>query len=186
VAEHFACRWREADGSQTPAVRSPAAAGDSEVQLVRTIPERIYGFAPKGDFRILESYLRALRAARRFVYLESQFLWSSQIVAVLTAKLRQPPTDEFRIVVVLPAKANNGEDATRGQIGVLIDADAGNGRFLATTVCARSGRLGGPLYVHAKVAVVDDEWLTVGSANLNEHSLFNDTEVNVVSCDRRL
>jgi phosphatidylserine/phosphatidylglycerophosphate/cardiolipin synthase-like enzyme len=30
---------------------------------------------------------------------------------------------------------------------------------------------------------VDDRWLTVGSANLNEHSLFNDTEANVVTCD---
>jgi phosphatidylserine/phosphatidylglycerophosphate/cardiolipin synthase-like enzyme len=37
--------------------------------------------------------------------------------------------------------------------------------------------------VHAKVAVIDDKWLTVGSANLNEHSLFNDTEMNVVCCD---
>ena len=40
--------------------------------------------------------------------------------------------------------------------------------------------------MHAKVAVVDDRWLTVGSANLNEHSLFNDTEVNVVVRDPEL
>jgi phosphatidylserine/phosphatidylglycerophosphate/cardiolipin synthase-like enzyme len=186
VAEHFACRWREAHAAPAPPVRCPAAAGDTAVQVVRTIPEKIYDFAPQGDFRILEGYVRALRAARRFVYLESQFLWSSQVVGILTAKLRHPPADEFRIVVLLPAKPNNGADATRGQIGVLIDADAGNGRFLATTVSARTGRLGGPLYVHAKVGIVDDRWLTVGSANLNEHSLFNDTEVNVVTCDERL
>jgi phosphatidylserine/phosphatidylglycerophosphate/cardiolipin synthase-like enzyme len=35
------------------------------------------------------------------------------------------------------------------------------------------------------VGIVDDRWLTVGSANLNEHSLFNDTEVNVVLHDER-
>jgi phosphatidylserine/phosphatidylglycerophosphate/cardiolipin synthase-like enzyme len=40
--------------------------------------------------------------------------------------------------------------------------------------------------VHAKVGIVDDRWLTVGSANLNDHSLFNDTEVNVVVCDEQL
>jgi phosphatidylserine/phosphatidylglycerophosphate/cardiolipin synthase-like enzyme len=40
-----------------------------------------------------------------------------------------------------------------------------------------------PVYVHAKIGIVDDEWLTLGSANLNEHSLFNDTEVNVVARD---
>lgn len=37
--------------------------------------------------------------------------------------------------------------------------------------------------MHAKVAVVDDRWLTGGSANLNEHSLFNDTEINIAACD---
>jgi phosphatidylserine/phosphatidylglycerophosphate/cardiolipin synthase-like enzyme len=42
------------------------------------------------------------------------------------------------------------------------------------------------LYVHAKVAIVDDRWLTVGSANLNAHSLFNDTEMNVCTDDREL
>ena len=41
----------------------------------------------------------------------------------------------------------------------------------------------GPLYVHAKIGIVDDAWLSIGSANLNEHSFFNDTEMNVVTCD---
>jgi phosphatidylserine/phosphatidylglycerophosphate/cardiolipin synthase-like enzyme len=42
------------------------------------------------------------------------------------------------------------------------------------------------VYVHAKVAVIDDEWLIVGSANLNDHSLFNDTEACVVTDDAEL
>jgi phosphatidylserine/phosphatidylglycerophosphate/cardiolipin synthase-like enzyme len=37
--------------------------------------------------------------------------------------------------------------------------------------------------VHAKIGIVDDRWLTIGSANLNEHSLFNDTEMNIVTHD---
>ena len=40
--------------------------------------------------------------------------------------------------------------------------------------------------MHAKIGIVDDEWLTIGSANLNEHSLFNDTEMNLVTHDREL
>jgi phosphatidylserine/phosphatidylglycerophosphate/cardiolipin synthase-like enzyme len=40
--------------------------------------------------------------------------------------------------------------------------------------------------VHAKIGIVDDRWLTLGSANLNEHSLFNDTEMNVVTHDEGL
>jgi phosphatidylserine/phosphatidylglycerophosphate/cardiolipin synthase-like enzyme len=71
-------------------------------------------------------------------------------------------------------------------LGRLVAADDGRKRFLATTIVSRSGERSGPLYVHAKIGIVDDEWLTIGSANLNEHSLFNDTEVNVVTCDARL
>ena len=54
------------------------------------------------------------------------------------------------------------------------------------TCRARSGSGGDPIYVHAKIAIVDDSWLTIGSANLNEHSLFNDTEMNIVTRDEAL
>jgi phosphatidylserine/phosphatidylglycerophosphate/cardiolipin synthase-like enzyme len=186
VARHFACRWRETTGEPLEETGPPAAAGDVELQVVRTVPEKIYGFLPRGDFRIVEAYTRALRAAREFVYLESQFLWSPQIVDLLARKLRDPPNQHFRVVVLLPAKPNNGADDTRGQLAALLRADDGAGRFLAATISARTGGLSGPLYVHAKIGIVDDDWLTVGSANLNEHSLFNDTEMNIVSCDRAI
>ena len=130
--------------------------------------------------------MRALRGAQRLVYLENQFLWSPEIVAVLADKLRDPPRDDFRLVVLLPAKANNGQDDTRGQLGVLAAADDHAGRFLAATIRSRSGERADPLYVHAKVGIVDDRWLTVGSANLNAHSLLNDTEMNVVTDDAAL
>ncbi len=183
VAAHFASRWREVDGERLADVPPPSPAGDHELQVVRTVPEKVYDFLPDGDFRILEAYTRALRSARKLIYLENQFLWSTDVVAILADKLRNPPSDDFRLVVLLPAKPNNGADTTRGQLGVLAAADDGAGRFLATTISARTGTLVGPLYVHAKVGIVDDAWLTVGSANLNEHSFFNDSEMNIVTCD---
>jgi phosphatidylserine/phosphatidylglycerophosphate/cardiolipin synthase-like enzyme len=179
VAEHFRLRWHEVTGVTLEAVRPADAAGDVELQVVRTIPERIYDAKPKGDFGILESYLRALKAAQRFIYIENQFLWSPEIEAVLLEKIKDPPHLDFRVVLVLPAKPNSGSDDTRGMLACLIDADD-DGRVLACTLYARSGNLADPVYVHAKIAIVDDEWLTLGSANLNEHSLFNDTEMNIV------
>ncbi len=68
-------------------------------------------------------------------------------------------------------------------LGELIEADAGAGRVLACTIYARGPAHADPIYVHAKVGIVDDRWLTIGSANLNEHSMFNDTEMNLVSHD---
>src|SRR5207245_7492457 len=137
------------------------------VQVVRTVPEHVYEMLPRGDFRILESYLRALRSAKRLVYLENQFLWSPEVVAVLAGKLREPPSEEFRLVVLLPARPNNGHEDTRGQLGVLADADGGAGRLLACTLY-QAGAAPQPGYVHAKIGIVDDSWLTLGSANLNE------------------
>jgi phosphatidylserine/phosphatidylglycerophosphate/cardiolipin synthase-like enzyme len=210
VEAHFASRWHGAGGeriepraaadaatgtaagadvsaaAQTAAAAAAGPAGEHTLQVVRTVPEKIYDFIQQGDFRILEAYTRALRSARELVYLESQFLWSPQVVDILADKLRAPPSDDFRVLVLLPAKPNNGADTTRGQLGVLAAADDGAGRFLATTISARSGGLAGPLYVHAKVGIVDDVWLTVGSANLNEHSLFNDSEMNVIACEPQL
>jgi phosphatidylserine/phosphatidylglycerophosphate/cardiolipin synthase-like enzyme len=183
VADHFAHRWGEVHGEQLTHGPARPAAGGRTLQVVRTVPEKIYGFEPRGDFRILEAYRRALRSAQRLIYLESQFLWSTQVVEILAAKLREPPTDDFRLVVLLPAKPNNGADSTFGQLGALAEADDGNERFLAATISSRSGALTGPLYVHAKIGIVDDAWLTVGSANLNDHSFFNDTEMNVVCCE---
>jgi len=181
VAEHFRLRWEAVAGEPLPEPTEQPAAGDVELQLVRTVPERIYPGLRGGDFTILESYLRALRSAEKLVYLENQFLWSPEVNEVLIDKLRHPPSDDFRILVLLPTHPNNGGDHTRGQIGRLVEADDGAGRFLACTLHQRSGADPRPVYVHAKIGIVDDEWLTLGSANLNEHSLFNDTEVNVAT-----
>jgi phosphatidylserine/phosphatidylglycerophosphate/cardiolipin synthase-like enzyme len=185
VAEHFRLRWREVTGEALEADDLSGAAGPHEVQIVRTVPEHVYDAVPRGDFRVLESYLRAFRSAQHLIYLENQFLWSPEIVRVLAEKLRRPPTDEFRLVVLLPGKPNNGREDTRGQLGVLADADAGAGRVLACTLF-QAGARAHPVYVHAKIGIVDDRWLTLGSANLNEHSLFNDTEMNVVVQDAAL
>jgi phosphatidylserine/phosphatidylglycerophosphate/cardiolipin synthase-like enzyme len=181
VAGHFRLRWQ----GELPSAPQPAPAGELEVQLVRTVPERVYEGLPRGEFTILESYLRALRTAERFVYLESQFLWSPEIVVELARLLREPPSPDFRLVVLLPASPRNGAENTRGQLGVLAAAARDGGdpdRFLACTLF-QPGPAGNPVYVHAKIGIVDDTWLTVGSANLNEHSLFNDTEVNAVVRD---
>ena len=102
---------------------------------------------------------------------------------MLLDKLRNPPDDRFRVVLLLPRKPSNGSDTTRGQLGRLLDADDGHRRLLATTISAHDGGSAAPVYVHAKLGIVDDSWLTVGSANLNEHSLFNDTEVNIATDD---
>ena len=186
VAEHFRLRWENASGERLVPSPEPEPAGDVELQIVRTLPAGSYRTVRKGDYSILESYIGALNSAERIVYLENQFLWSPEIVDVLVGKLEHPPTDEFRVVVLLPARANDGADISRGQVAALIEADSGDDRFLACTVYAREGKLRDIVYVHSKIGIVDDRWLTVGSANLNAHSLLNDTEMNIVTHDETI
>ena len=186
VAAHFVDRWGEVTGEVLADPAPPAPTGGVTVQVARTVPERSYRFAPRGKFSLLDGYLRALRSAREFIYLENQFLWSTEIIATLVDKLTDPPTEPFRVLLVLPARPDSGADTTRGQLGVLLQADGGGGRLLATTLTAQQGAVSSPIYVHAKIGIVDDRWLTIGSANLNEHSLFNDTELNVITCDPAL
>jgi phosphatidylserine/phosphatidylglycerophosphate/cardiolipin synthase-like enzyme len=186
VAQHFALRWQGVTGKSLEETPAPAPAGDVVAQLVRTVPEQVYEAWPKGDFTLLATYIRALRDARSFIYLENQFLWSSEIVRILADKLARPPSEDFRLLVLLPSKPLTGKDDTLGQLALLAEADEDRGRFLACTLYGRDDDETSPVYIHAKVGIVDDAWLTIGSGNLNNHSLFNDSEVNVVTCDPEL
>jgi phosphatidylserine/phosphatidylglycerophosphate/cardiolipin synthase-like enzyme len=183
VADHLTMRWREVTGETIELDCDDAPRGDVRAQFVRTVPNNVYDALPRGDYRILEAYVRALRSAERLIYLESQFLWSPELVGILKAKLQDPPSDEFRVVVLLPARPNNGKDDTRGQLGVLADVDRDQ-RLLACTLY--QPRQVEQVYVHAKIGIVDDRWLCIGSANLNEHSLFNDTEACLITTDERV
>jgi phosphatidylserine/phosphatidylglycerophosphate/cardiolipin synthase-like enzyme len=183
VAEHFRLRWHGATGEWVPGPAPQEPRGNVRLQVVRTIPEKVFDTLPQGDFSVFESYRRALRSAERLIYLENQFLWSPEIVSILADKLRNPPSDDFRIVAVLPARPKDGVDVSRGAVATLIEADDEQRRFLGCTLFARTGALRDLVYVHAKVGIVDDRWLTIGSANLNERSMFNDSEVNVVTLD---
>ena len=183
VADHIAMRWREVTGETIELACDDSARGTVRAQFVRTVPNNVYEALPRGDYRILEAYVRALRSAERLIYLESQFLWSAELVAILKAKLQEPPSEEFRLVVLLPRRPNNGKDDTRGQLGVLAEADRDE-RLLACTLY-QPGHAE-QVYVHAKIGIVDDRWLCIGSANLNEHSLFNDTEACVITTDEKL
>ncbi len=133
VADHFALRWRAVTGESLAPAPVLAPCGSTLVQVARTIPERVYDRIPAGDFSILGASRRpplgrAARLPREPVPLVTRDR------GVLADKLRRPPTPQFRLVVVLPARPNNGGDDTRGQLGILADADARGHRFLACTL----------------------------------------------------
>ena len=62
---------------------------------------------------------------------------------------------------------------------------SGCGRPAATafTIFDLQNAEGTPIYVHAKVCVVDDEWMTIGSDNLNLRSWTHDSELTCAVVD---
>jgi phosphatidylserine/phosphatidylglycerophosphate/cardiolipin synthase-like enzyme len=199
LSAHFARRWHAVTGRDLTELddteRDDSGSSDSgssddrlvPVQILHTTANGVYGFKPDGEFTILAAYAQALAAAQRFIYLENQYLWSPELISIVMDKLEHPPNDDFRILLVLPRRPDNGNDTTNGQLARLIAADkrGGGGRLLATTLLGPTQDSPG-VYVHAKVGIVDDAWLTIGSANLNAHSLFNDSETNVLTLDGEL
>ncbi|MDP9236382.1 MAG: phospholipase D family protein [Chloroflexota bacterium] len=194
VEENFRQRWSAVTGDHGLPHVDPEvdAAWTTPVQVVRTIPRKTYPFANDGEYGIHHSYLQAIKHAKRLIYLETQYLWSPEITDALIEAVNQPRTETFRIIIVLPARATSGKWDNDQHVEKLRDADRGRGIVEIYTLYS-SGPAAGltafkyrPTYVHAKVGLIDDEWLTVGSANLNDRGLITDGELNVTAADAGL
>ncbi|HEY7850611.1 MAG TPA: phosphatidylserine/phosphatidylglycerophosphate/cardiolipin synthase family protein [Ktedonobacterales bacterium] len=218
VQRNITQRWMEVaerrDGPVWPGslpTETPApVAGGAEAQIIRSIPKNTYAFAPDGITTIREAYMRAVNAAQRFIYLESQYLWpevyrgvdtlllggrSEELAAFLDA-LGDALNRGVMVGIVLPDHPNCGRRFTDAGIDELREraTDAGaKDRLLTLTLGADSlsdeapgGMFYRPVYVHAKVGIVDDRWLTVGSANLNSRGFGGDAEMNISLADPRV
>jgi phosphatidylserine/phosphatidylglycerophosphate/cardiolipin synthase-like enzyme len=191
VEQNFYQRWNAVTGEAL----QPSDPGELDpdwqtpAQIVRTVPQGFYPFAPEGEYGIRHSILAAIRTAERFVYLENQYIWAPEVVDALCEAMNRSRSSPFRIVLVLPAKAYTGRYDNDHHVSQLREADAGRGIFEAYTPYAygpaigRTGYAYFPIYVHAKVGIVDDTWVSVGSGNLNRRGLATDTEMNVQAID---
>ncbi|MGP3707925.1 phospholipase D-like domain-containing protein [Gordonia paraffinivorans] len=147
-----------------------------DVGVARTIPH--YGDRPQVE-EIRKLYLAAFAAARHTIYIESQYLAAREIAEALAARLREDDGPE--IVVVLPRQSDSPverlamDGARHRLLKLLWQADV-HDRFRAYYPVTSEGD---PIYVHAKVLVVDDVLLRIGSSNLNNRSLGFDSECDV-------
>ena len=69
----------------------PPASGTCSVQLLRTYPNRWpgYPFAPDGERGPARGYAKAMARAKRLVYVEDQYLWSTDVAQVFAEALRK-------------------------------------------------------------------------------------------------
>ncbi|MEU3464755.1 phospholipase D family protein [Streptomyces sp. NPDC006733] len=165
----------------------PEPRGTHTVQVLRTYPNRLftgYPFAPDGERSIARAYVKALRRARKLIYLEDQYLWSDTAVLPFAQALADHP--DLRMIAVLPPLPDQeGRVSTPmnlvGRVRALeVLRQAGGDRM---AVYSLENHAGTPVYVHAKVCVIDDVWASVGSDNVNRRSWTHDSELSCAVLD---
>ena len=139
VAAHFRMRWRRPPARRCRRPPAPEPAGDLTLQIVRTVPEHVYERTPRGEFGILESYLRALRLPR------ASSTWrTSSCGRRRSPRCSATSSGDRPRRLPAPARAareaEHGRDDTRGMLAELVEADDGAGRLLACTIYARTAR----------------------------------------------
>jgi phosphatidylserine/phosphatidylglycerophosphate/cardiolipin synthase-like enzyme len=165
----------------------PPECGTLDIQVLRTYPAMRppYRFAPLGERTVARGYTKAIKRARRLIYLEDQYLWSKEVAELFAQALRDNP--ELHLIAVVPRHPDvDGRFALPpNQVG----------REEAINTCTRvapdrvhifdlENAANTPIYVHAKVCVVDDVWCSVGSDNFNRRSWTHDSELSCAIVDR--
>jgi phospholipase D1/2 len=183
-------RWQRATGQRVKPVLQrhaydPWPTGltpeitDVDVGIARTDPGYVTG-QPIEEIRVL--YTDAIRHAKHALYLENQYFSSSVVGTALAERLSAPDAPE---VVVVSRLTEEGwlETQTMGALRARLH------QRLQQAAAPNHYRLLYPrvpgldpsalLNVHSKVLVMDDELLSVGSANFNNRSMGFDTECNI-------
>ncbi|WP_308635721.1 phospholipase D-like domain-containing protein [Paenibacillus silvisoli] len=198
VHHNFAQRWNEASERKLPDGRwgagsesdlsfpteIPRQRGQALVQIQRTIhkgrfanghatPEGSVFPIEEGELSNFEQYCAAIDAARSSIYMENQYVAVPEIIACLHRALRRG----VEIVVVVPAEDKAPEP--------LLDLAAFDHFTLAGIAGLNDDGARKPVWVHAKLMLIDGEWGTVGSCNLHRYSLFGNCEMNAAFWDSK-
>lgn len=162
-----------------PAPAPPPVTGGATLQVTRSLGGRIFAGRPRGETTLYESYCRAIANARDFVYLENQYFTLDSFTDVLIRAVKENGIELILVTnnqldIPLYTGWHRGQiqrlmagltPVERERVGVftLWTHEAG----LTPDAPSRIGRV----FVHSKVAVIDDVWATVGSANIDGISL---------------
>jgi uncharacterized membrane protein YdjX (TVP38/TMEM64 family) len=188
LGDLFRDRWRWATGQalQPPGQVHPAPwppsvnpdLSEASVAVSRTLPA--YKGRPEAR-EIQRLYRDGIAAAEKWIYIENQYLTAGDIAGHLIQRLEQENGPE--IVIVLP-RASDGwlekstMDAIRNRIVTRMIAADRHKRL--SIVYPTVGDGDDAVHVHAKIMIVDNRMLTVGSANLSNRSMGLDSECNLV------
>lgn len=178
-------RWKRATGEILQPVSSAGPCWpenlepdleNAAVGIARTIPVMSDQEAVS---EIEQLFVQQIASAERHVYIESQYFASRKIAGAIARRLQEADGPEF--VIINPTKADGwlqslAMDTARARLMEALNRLDPHGRLRMYHPFTAKGE---PIYVHAKIMVVDDRLVRVGSANLNNRSMRLDTECDV-------
>ncbi len=153
----------------------------SDVNIAISRTEPLYNEQP-GANEVETLYLDMIATARNYIYIENQYFTANSVGDAIEASLKQPQGPE--IVVVLRLLSHGWlEEMTMQMLRTklirrLREADR-HGRFHVYYPHITGLADGTCIDVHAKMILIDDEWLRIGSANLANRSMGMDTECDL-------
>jgi phosphatidylserine/phosphatidylglycerophosphate/cardiolipin synthase-like enzyme/uncharacterized membrane protein YdjX (TVP38/TMEM64 family) len=200
LTELFVERWRRAGGTGVENLTGPTDIGvdhrdatsasdpwpeqlqalvhDQQVAIARTLPK----YREHAEVREVERlYLDTIDHARDLIYIENQYLTSRTIADALCHSLCRDQGPQ--ILILLPRQTGHWleqhtMDILRARVlDRLRDAD--RHARLRVYYPDVPGLTEGCLMVHAKLMIVDDEVLRIGSSNLSNRSMGLDSECDL-------
>jgi phosphatidylserine/phosphatidylglycerophosphate/cardiolipin synthase-like enzyme len=178
-------RWKCATGEDLPPIESPSSLWPEELEPHFTnvdlaVARTRAAWEDNPEVRESEAlFLDMIASAKRFIYAENQYFASPRIAAAIARRMSE--ADPPEIVIVSPLRSDGwleqkAMDATRVRLCQFVGRADTRNRFRIYNPVTEAGQ---PIYVHAKVMIVDDHLLRVGSSNMNNRSLGLDSECDL-------
>ncbi len=192
LAELSRARWALAGGDPLEPCPTDAASPwpeflKAEYQFVEMgIARTRAEYENAGEIREIQNlFLEQIAKAKKFIYAENQYFASPKIADAIAKRMDEPDPPE--IIIVSPKTADGwleqkAMDGARVQLLRAIGEHDKHDRFSIYVPHTKGGE---PIYVHAKLMIVDDRILRIGSANMNNRSLGLDSECDIfIDCER--
>lgn len=186
LGELFRERWARATGEFLPPPEpSETAAWPATVEPMFTkvtvgLSRTVARWRTDAEVRECEAlHLAAIAAAKSCIYMENQYFTSPVIARALAKRLRERRGPEVILVSTEHSPSYFDQmtmDKTRSAFIRELQAADTHGRFKIYSPVTTLGRT---IIVHAKLTIIDDVLLRIGSANINNRSLGFDTECDL-------
>ncbi len=202
INELFLGRWARAGGEPfDPELLAPAGTFAAHalthavpiparrIEISRTDPHSLPEDENKPCTEIRETLVEGIAAAQQLIYVETQYFSAHAIAEAFEQRMRAVNRSKLNIVMVLNPEGESWREVLAMGLSQaqLIDRlrrvarETGHqlGFFVTVPHCDEEGAPGRTTYIHSKVMIIDDRWLNIGSANLNNRGMGVDTELNV-------